>query len=175
MIFSQEMKQNTHSSNRECSQIVDMLQLESRRWLEGERFACRALAIPLEALPLHPHTWTHMHTHRYPQIVFLSALYMMKTTDVSHVLMISASGPFQTEKQMLQGSLYHEGHVLRHSFHPCPKKLQQWRSVFWLFFLALQQPGGSTRLSLFCQVSTTTFFHSRGLQMYCELYCEINK
>lgn len=66
---------NPHSSNCECSQIVDMLQLESRRWLEGERLACRALAKPLQALPLHPHTHIQKHTcvhaHNTHKICFL--------------------------------------------------------------------------------------------------------
>lgn len=46
-----------------------MLQLESRRWLEGERFACRVLAV-LKRSPS-THTHKHMHTNRYPQNVSL--------------------------------------------------------------------------------------------------------
>lgn len=46
-----------------------MLQLESRRWLEGEWFACRVLAV-LKRSPS-THTHKHMHTNRYPQNVSL--------------------------------------------------------------------------------------------------------
>ena len=81
--FCQEMwKKISHSSNRVCTQIVDMQQLENRRWLEGVRFACRALAI--EALPpTSIYTHTHTHTHSYTRNMSLIALDMMKTTDAS--------------------------------------------------------------------------------------------
>lgn len=101
------MKQNPHSSNCECSQIVVMLRLESRRWLEGERFACRALAAQLKAPHLLPHT----------RKMFLCAPGIMKTTDASS--MIPANGSFRADKQMLLRSLYHEGQEIYHSFPSC--------------------------------------------------------
>lgn len=55
--------------------------------------------------------------------MFLSALYMMETADVSYALMIAASGPFQAGKQMLPGSLNHEGHVMHHSVPFCHSDL----------------------------------------------------
>lgn len=48
--------------------------------------------------------------------MFLCALNIMKTTDASNSLMGAANGPFQAEELMLLGSLYHEGHVMHHSF-----------------------------------------------------------
>lgn len=76
---------------------------------------------------------------------------MMNTTDVSLAQMIAASGPFQAEKQMLPGSLNHEGHVMHHSVSSCHhdptaarqplKKLQQRRSVFFFFFSFAVIPG----------------------------------
>ena len=108
--------------------------------------------------------------------MFLSALDMMKTTDVSHAPMIA----FQAGKQMLRGSLYHEGHVMHHSFPSChhdpavaydrqesPKNSSS-EDVFLVicvFFAALQLSGRGNRMSLFCQISTATLLHSRGLQM----------
>lgn len=48
--------------------------------------------------------------------MFLCALNIMKTTDVSNALMVAANGPFQAEKLMLLRSLYHEVRVIYHSF-----------------------------------------------------------
>lgn len=170
MIFSQEMKQNTHSSNRECSQIVDMLQLESRRWLEGERFACRALAIPLEALPLHTHkhTCTHTDTHKLCFLVPSTWWKPQMSLMPGWLLQVAL---FKLRNKCCQGHCIMKVMYCIIHFPPVTvtpprpttdnhsKKLQQWRSVFlsllWLcsilgevpdchsFVRFLQQPSSS--------------------------------
>ncbi len=85
----------------------------------------------------------------------LLSVLSMKTTDVPLPWRFLQMVLFQAEKQMFLGSLYHEGHVMHHSFPSChsdptvahyrepsnlkqktkkTQTLQQWRCVFCCFF-----------------------------------------
>lgn len=101
--------------------------------------------------------------------MFLCVLNIMKTADASNALMVAANAPFQAEKLMLLGSLYHEGHVMYHPFpsrqhepavayyrKPSEKKHSHSKVFFFghFFGFTCSSLAEAPKLSFFNQIST---------------------